>query len=131
MDPSPDQLKSLYKKIDYFIIKNAKISKDKLYASPESGGLGLIDVQNYLIALRVGIFKRSISSNDHWAKSIKEARLIPDHPFILNSSNEWLSRNPFSKLIVTNFQKWAGSLAKTKNNFQTYPIFYNKWAFSN
>ena len=130
LDPSPAQFQELYKILNYFIIKNEKISTVKLFSKPESGGLGVIDIKNYITGLRVNIFKRSLTCQDHWSKSIQSSRLIESNPYIMNAENPTLSLFPFSKLIVTSFLKWSGAFANYKNNLLEYPIFFNQWAFS-
>jgi exonuclease III len=82
-----------------FIAGKLKIAKDKMFLPINSGGLGLTSCRSYSILLKVNLFKRSVSSQDSWAKAIKYACLdfkngvfLPDHPVF--------EHFPFSKNIL-------------------------------
>ena len=68
-----------------FVTKGLRISKNKSFLPSEMGGLGLIYSRQYILALRIGLFKRHLNSNDSWSmaitlsqKNIVDAKLISD-----------------------------------------------------
>ena len=111
LDPSSEQLKKIYSLIHKFISSNDRIGSQKLYSTVELGRLGLINIEDFLFSIRVAFFKRSFLSNDSWATNIKEARVIPSNPFIINIDHPSLVTNPFSRLIAKAYQIWAGHFA--------------------
>ena len=129
LDPSSEQLKKIYSLIHQFISSNDRIGSQKLYSTIESGGLGLINIEDFLFSIRVAFFKRSFPSNDSWATNIKEARVIPSNPFIINIDHPSLVANPFSRLFTKAYQIWAGHFANWGQYFKFFPIFFNKHAF--
>jgi Reverse transcriptase (RNA-dependent DNA polymerase) len=53
--------------IDNYCIGKLNVSKDRLYISPEAGGLGLINLQSFLVAQQVIWLKRAAeSTRDNW-----------------------------------------------------------------
>ena len=54
-----------------FISGKLRIAEERLFLPISAGGLGLTDCLTYSILLKMNLFKRSLSSEDSWAKAIK------------------------------------------------------------
>ena len=53
-----------------FCTKNLNISFKTAFSSPSENGLGLIHTNEYILALRVGLFRRHLKNEDTWSKAI-------------------------------------------------------------
>ncbi len=56
--PRPDQMAAMQNIIDRFVTGSIVIAEDRLYSKPKNGGLGLIDLKNYITALQCSWIKR-------------------------------------------------------------------------
>ena len=72
------------------------------------GGLGLLHSQDFCIANRVGIFKRSLTSEDTWAVAIKNACHGSD-PFYIDVQSPILKENPHASLIAKAYDGFYAS----------------------
>ncbi len=65
--PRPDQMAAMQNIIDRFVTGSIVIAEDRLYSKPKNGGLGLIDLKNYITALQCSWIKRCRQQiNDPW-----------------------------------------------------------------
>ena len=85
-----------------FVTKSINIGKEAAFAPAKDGGLGLIKSRLFCNGLRVGMFKRSLQSDDTWAVALRQAQHGSD-PLWLNLSATSLTLNPFSALIGKSF----------------------------
>ena len=76
-------LSQIGNKIGSFVWGNLKISINVVYNAIWQGGLGMIETESYLDAIKVCLFRKSINNNDFWAKEIQQYRISPDFPFHL------------------------------------------------
>jgi hypothetical protein len=65
--PPPHLLKNIQELLNNFVKGNIKVGKDRLYSSPASGGVGLINISHFLIGLQAVWVKRAHeSTRDNW-----------------------------------------------------------------
>lgn len=107
-----------------FVTKSINIGKEAAFAPAKDGGLGLIKSRLFCNGLRVGMFKRSLQSDDTWAVALRQAQHGSD-PLWLNISATSLTQNPFSALIGKSFAFFYTSYLRQNNNFLYAPIFDN------
>jgi hypothetical protein len=67
IQPTPQQLELIQTIINNFVKGNLRIAKNNIVTSLEKGGIGMIDVQEFLIGLQCSWFKRCYNSTiDSW-----------------------------------------------------------------
>jgi hypothetical protein len=122
--PSNNQIKRLQGLMDNFCLNNMRIARKKLYLSPGTGGLGLINVKNYVKALQCSWIKR-VSQHwcDNWRYDIKKASY--GNPLICN--NRFFNRqdNPALYNICESFGSFCNEFYKKDRNFQKALILKN------
>merc|ERR1711911_14803 len=95
--------KSDFDKIDqkcfHFVNGDMQTSFKKAFSPISDGGLGLIHSYDFCIANRVGLFKRSLMSEDTWAVVMKNACHGSD-PFYIDAQSPILIENPHASLIA-------------------------------
>ena len=65
--PLDHQINTMQDISDKFCVGTLKVSKERLYANPSKGGLGLIRIRDFLISQHTIWVKRaSLSSRDNW-----------------------------------------------------------------
>jgi hypothetical protein len=71
LKPKQEQMKSFSETINNFIKGSLNISKDRLTTEPVDGGVGMINVNHYVIALQAAWFKKIRGCiNDNWRRDI-------------------------------------------------------------
>ena len=85
--------------IGIYIKSNLKISIDKVFQNISYGGLGMINVKNYIEGLQVGLYKKTFSSTNFWAKEIKQYRVNPD--FAFHFSNNVNTNTPCGDIVFS------------------------------
>jgi hypothetical protein len=56
--PSSEMLSKIQNIMNNFVLGSTKVAKDRLYLEPKQGGLGLINVDTYLVGLHVAWVKK-------------------------------------------------------------------------
>ena len=80
----------------------------------------MIDIKNYIEGLRVGLYKKTFSSTDFWAKEIKQYRENPD--FAFHFSNNVNTNTPCGD-IVRFVQTFINAFYKINGNIYNAHIF--------
>ena len=83
---SETQLQTLRNEIGSFVRGSLKTTINMVYNAIHQGGLGMIEIESYINAIRVGFFRKSINNDDFWAKEIQSFRTSEDFPFHFKSS---------------------------------------------
>ena len=123
--PTPPSRTNLMDRMVYrFVTKNINIKEDVVFRPAEQGGLGLIRSSHFIQALRVGIFRRSLSINDSWSNALKKSTRSTN-PFWLDCTSPWLAQNPSAKLIAHSLSFFYYAYLRTKGNVKYAPIFDN------
>jgi hypothetical protein len=122
--PNNNQFKRLQELMDNFCLSNMRIARKKLYLSPCNGGLGLINLKNYIKALQCSWIKR-VSQHwcDNWRYDIKKASY--GNPLICNNRFFTLRENPALFNICESFGSFCNEFYKKDMNFQKALIFKN------
>jgi hypothetical protein len=65
--PSVDRLKKIQTILDEFAVGTMNFAKNKIYLPKEEGGLGLFNVESFLIGQQSAwIFRANVSTRDNW-----------------------------------------------------------------
>jgi hypothetical protein len=68
--PSADRLKKIQTVLDEFAVGTMNFAKNRIFLAKEEGGLGLFNVESFLIGQQaVWILRASISTRDNWRHS--------------------------------------------------------------
>ena len=63
-----EQLKKMAEPIENFISGNLNIAKARIYAKIENGGLGLVEIKNFLNYQKCGWIKLSLDLDSNWKR---------------------------------------------------------------
>jgi len=101
---------------------NSKISINVVYNAIQHGGLGMIETESYIDAIKVGLFRKSINNNDFWAKETQQYRISPDFPFHFKSAI--IANTPCGEMSIC-VRKFCNIFWSTNGNFLDMRIFDN------
>ncbi len=111
--------------MDKFCLNNLRTAKKKLYLPPAQGGLGLIKIANYTVALQCAWIKRTGEHwCDNWRFDFKKA--CYGNPLIANENTFSAVSNPILFNICSSFGKFIGEFCKKDRNYKKALIFKNK-----
>jgi hypothetical protein len=124
ISPTTLQLKRLQDILDNFCLSNLRIAKKKLYITPQEGGLGLINLGNYITALQCSWVKRSTQHwCDNWRFDLKKVGY--GNPLTVSKMSFDRDRNPILFNISESFGKFSEAFYKKDRNFSKAYIFKN------
>jgi len=122
--PSKVQLHRLQKIMDDFCTGNMRIAKRKLYAAPGDGGLGLINLDDFIVSLQCSWVKRVTQHwGDNWRYDIKAK--CYGNPLILENNFFNQNDNPILHNIGMSFSKFKDRFYKKDDNYRKAFIFKN------
>ena len=102
--------------IDKFIIGRLKIAKDRICRPQSLGGLGMIDIAEFIVAQQVTWFKRAhISTRDNWRCDLK--KLGNGNVLTVGRADTIENKFPIFKFLTTSFEKFLKSFNSTNDNF--------------
>jgi hypothetical protein len=124
--PSYQQLKTLQDMIDSYVTQGTVIAKDRLYTKPKEGGLGLINLSDYVTALQCSWVKRcTVKINDSWRWRLASA---------CNFNLDMLRKKMFDAAlepvlynIAESFEKVQYKFWELNENFLMAPLVDNKF----
>ena len=119
---SETQLQTLRNEIGSFVRGSLKTTINMVYNAIHQGGLGMIEIESYINAIRVGFFRKSINNYDFWAKEIQSFRTSEDFPFHFKSSIA--TNTPCGELSVC-VQNFCNFFWLTNGNFLDMRIYDN------
>jgi hypothetical protein len=103
LNPDPDTLKALNNEISKFVVSNACINKALLHEPVPLGGLGFIDINEFIISLQCGWIKKCAGSNiDCWRLAINSA--TGNNPSLVSSDLFDKKQNPILFNISNSFE---------------------------
>jgi hypothetical protein len=126
--PSSGKLKTMQKLLDDFALDGTRIARDRLSLPVEMGGLGLFDIEKFLVSQQsTWIFKALKSSRDNWRYKLRvlcNGNVLCAGPGIIKES-----ANPILFGISCSFQKMRLSHDSLHSNFVSAlvvnnPIFF-------
>jgi hypothetical protein len=122
--PSQGKLKTLQKILDDFALDGTRIAKDRITMPVEMGGLGLFDVEKFLVSQQAGwVFKALKSSRDNWRYKLRalcNGNVLCTGPGIIKET-----ANPILYGISCSFQKVRLSHDSLNSNFVNAFILNN------
>jgi exonuclease III len=122
--PGQHQLEEMQGIVDNFVLRGTPWSKNKLYLKPREGGLGLINLSSFLVALKSSWFKRIFRFGyvDTW-----RARLMMHSQFDINCFREgcWNAESTIETNLGSAFWSFLLKFWSTGNNIRHSPVFLN------
>ena len=116
------QLQTLWNEIGSFVRGSLKTTINMVYNTIQQGGLGMIEIESYINAIRVGFFRKSINNDDFWAKEMQQYRISTDFPFHFKSSIT--TNTPCGELSVC-VRKFCNVFWSTNGNYLDMRIYDN------
>jgi hypothetical protein len=124
ISPSELQLTRMQKQMDNFCLGSMKVAKKRLYLPPCEGGLGLINLKNFITALQCTWVKRVTQHwGDTWRFDLKAK--CYGNPLIANEKTFSLAENPILFNICKSFGKFAEEFYGAEDNYKKAFIFRN------
>ena len=122
--PTNNQAKRIQELMDNFCLNGLRIARKKLYLPPALGGLGLINVKNYIKALQCSWVKRTTQHwCDNWRFDLKKA--CYGNPLLANTGTFNRIENPALFNICESFGNFSSEFYKKDRNFRKALIFKN------
>jgi hypothetical protein len=123
--PSNEMLSQIQNVMDNFVLGSTKVAKDRLYLEPKQGGLGLINLDTYLVGLHVAWVKKAATMCiDNWGVDMRT--LTCGNPYILGSSLHGIQLYPGLKTLADDFERFAYVFSKSDSNYKKSFIVNNK-----
>jgi hypothetical protein len=121
-----------FKQIEEILLKfvkgNTNIGKNKLYSKPSNGGLGLINLQDFICAQQVQWVKRILLAGcDNWREDVYN--LTMGNPLLLDPKLVNKQSNPIIYNIAVSFENFKKKFFLLKDNYKKMPIMYNPILF--
>jgi hypothetical protein len=128
MMPSKPLLNNIQKALDNFAKGKLNISVSKITISVEAGGLGLFNVEEFLMSQQCcWVFRAKNSCRDNWRNDIFE--LGYGNPLALSPKIVNSNRHPVIYSIACSFERLRIKFDKRNENYLTSSIFYNPMLF--
>jgi hypothetical protein len=111
--------------MDNFCLGTMRFARKKRYLPPTLGGLGLVNVKNYITALQCSWIKRTTQHwCDNWRFDIKAA--CYGNPLIANSGTFVQAEHPVLFNICESYGTFASEFYKKDRNYRKAFIFKNR-----
>jgi hypothetical protein len=124
ISPSEPQLTRLQKLIDNFCVGTLKIAKTRLYLPTCEGGMGLINLKDFITALQCTWVKRVTQHwGDNWRFDLKAK--CYGNPLIANEKTFLPAENPILFNICKSFGTFAQEFYRVEDNYKKAFIFKN------
>jgi hypothetical protein len=106
------------------VLQRIKLGKEKLYADPESGGIGLINIEHFLVAQQaVWIGRAYRSSKDCWRADLRSVSC--GNVLTIYEKDTFFDNIPVLKAAVTSFGKVRDAFIVQNDNFWKMFIYNN------
>jgi hypothetical protein len=126
--PSKPLLHNIQKALDSFTKGKLNIAVSKITISVEAGGLGLFNVEEFLMSQQCcWVFRAKKSCRDNWRNDIFE--LSYGNPLALSPKIVDVNRHPILYSIACSFERLRIKFDKRSENYLTSTIFYNPMLF--
>jgi hypothetical protein len=124
LDPSREQLATINGIIEDFVTYGIVIAKERIYAPAKKGGLGLINIENFLAAQKCAWVKRCFNKiNDAWRWDFLRSTNYSLNSVRLRDFNE--RNNPLLYGIASAVCKFQVEYWKRDENYLEAPVFNN------
>jgi hypothetical protein len=123
--PSDEQIAVMQRIINSFIKKGLNISDERMYADPESGGLGFFNISSFLDAqMCTWILRAKNTPIDNWRYDLHF--LAPGRdPLALRTSDVNREEHPILFDFVNAYERFYYNFCKNNDNVSTSLIFNN------
>jgi hypothetical protein len=122
--PSIADIRTLQKTIDDFCIGKIKIAQNRKYIPPASGGMGLINLNDFIISLQSSWIKRVYQHGaDNWRFDLLQKTY--GNPFLLNSTLVSKNDHPIISNIAESYEKFCKIYYDTGMNYKKSYILSN------
>ena len=109
--------------IESFVLGNLKIAKNRIFLDKKAGGLGLIDMEDYIGSQVCSWVKRAYFLNDSWKRDL--FFLSDGNVFNLRQNMVDKKMNPILFFIAGHFERFIYSFTVEKENFRKAHFFEN------
>jgi hypothetical protein len=124
ISPSEPQITRMQNLMDNFCLGSMRIAKKRLYLPSCEGGLGLINLKNFITALQCTWVKRVTQHwGDNWRFDLKAK--CYGNPLIANDKTFPLAENPILFNIGKSFGNFAQEFYGIEDNYKKAFIFKN------
>ena len=114
--PSDPTLRTLRGNIEKFIVGGLNIAKDRIYRPQSLGGLGMIDIGEFITAQQVNWFKRAdCSTRDNWRVDLQ--KLGHGNVLTVGKADIQPAVFPIFAFLADSFEKFLKAFNKTNDNF--------------
>jgi hypothetical protein len=122
--PSEGQLRLMQETLDRYCLGTMNTAKKKRYIPVTEGGLGLINVKDYIISLQCAWVKRVTQHwGDMWRYDLKKK--CYGNPLIADSGTFDPIRNPILHNICSSFGKFRDAFVKKDDNYKKALLLKN------
>ena len=124
ISPDPVQLQAVRTLIERFIIGRLNIARDRVYRPAHLGGLGMIEVGDFLCAQQVVWYKRAyLSTRDNWRVDLKR---IGNGNVLTASKNSFCpALFPIFNDLATSWDRFICAFGQTNDNLNSMCILNN------
>jgi hypothetical protein len=128
--PLPEQLTAMQGLIDNFVCGTMNISKKMINVEPIKGGLGMINISDYITALQCSWIKRGLDSNiDSWRSDLND--ITGENIVNILPTDIIEAEMPINFNISVSFGKFKERFYLTNDNFLTSFIIGNPLIINN
>ncbi len=122
--PSDQQLKRLQEVTDNFCLVTLQVAKKRRYLPSNEGGLGLINLKEFVISLQCAWIKRVTQHwGDNWRFDVKAK--CYGNALIANTQTFQAQENPILFKICTSFGQFSAEFTNKDDNYKKAYIFRN------
>ena len=114
--PDPGQMRTMKNLIEGFIVGRLNIAKDRICRPSNLGGLGMIDVEDFISAQQVVWVKRAaISLRDNWRVDMN--KITHGNVYTLSGDNFGHADFPIFVYIAESLRKFLSAYGEKNDNF--------------
>jgi hypothetical protein len=122
--PDPDQLQQIQTICNDFVLQRLRVSREKMYVAVDSGGLGLINIHDFIVAQQaIWIGRAYRSTRDCWRVDIHN--LSFGNPLVISENDQYFQEMPTLKGITASFCKVRSAFYGKNDNYLDMYIFNN------
>jgi exonuclease III len=124
LNPSPQQLKDIISTVEKFIAGKLNIARDRFYTSTSEGGLGMINIPDFLTAQQAIWVKHThISTRDCWRYDLMAVG--GGNCLTISAAEINQYTNPILKNIATSFDLFRKSFYSLNDNYKDMYLLNN------
>ena len=122
--PTPEQIMTMSSLIENFTVGRLNISKNRYYLPKSVGGLGLIKIDEFLIAQQVTwVKKASLSTRDNWRVDL--TRLFGGNCLVASKNHIDNTRHPILYGIASSYESFLKIFNNKDRNLSNSYLLHN------